>query len=167
MFRSIQLKRTRFFLIAVLFLFCQRAFGQATTTEDPKWTKEQLQNIYSQFLRERGYIPSIDDDGDVRFIREEKTYYIPIREADPEYFSIVLANIWPIESTEEKQKALEACNEITATTKVSKISIVSDSNIIIKGEVYISHPSEATKVFRRILSSMDTIRREFLQTMRK
>ena len=166
MFSSFFLKGLRFLSIILLFLFCQRAFSQ-TKTEDPKWTKEQLQNIYTQFLRERGYLPSIDDDGDVRFIREERTYYIRVRETDPEYFSIVLANIWTIDSAEEKQKVLEACNEITSTTKVSKISIVKDTIVMIQGEVYISHPSEATKVFRRILSSMDTIRNEFIQTMRK
>lgn len=152
--------RSKFVLLFAFFI-CSAlsSFGQ----ED--WTKEQLQAIYMRHLSQEGYVPSIDKDGDVQFKSEGRTYFIPVKETDPGFFAVYLINIYEV-TPENKLQVLEACNKITATTKVSKVQIIEDQRVWITCETYVSHPEEGMKIFSRCLSSISTAYASFRDEMR-
>lgn len=160
-------KAISFGVILLLFsgLFLNAQPNSSSTSSNVQWTKQMLQNLYSNILKEKGYIPTIENSGSLRFMREERSYFLQIRDDDSEYLSVLSGIGWSIDSSEERQKILEVCNEISGTTKVSKVFILED-NVILQGEVFISHPQEAQKIISRLLSSMDTVRNKFLQEMR-
>ncbi len=128
--------------------------------------KATLQKIYLDYLREEGYQPRVDEDGDVQFKREGFTYFISVDEEDPEFFGLMLPNIWEIESDEERLYALFACNEATANTKVAKAQVVGD-NVWISAEVFLEKPEDFRKIIHRAFSSMDSALEKYVSTMRQ
>jgi hypothetical protein len=106
-------------LMLALVVFALMGEPSAQERKAPLYTKEQLQQMYSDYLADEGYRPSIDEDGDVQFKQEGRMYYIGVSEDDPEYFRVVLPNIWRIESEQERIQVLVAADAVTATTKVA------------------------------------------------
>ena len=51
-------------------------------------SKAALQRMYMDYLREEGYMPSIDEDGDILFKVAGDSYYIIIDEDDLQFFQI-------------------------------------------------------------------------------
>lgn len=45
--------------------------------------------VFSEFLREEGYSPKTDDDGDILFKAEGKSYLIIFDDEDEQFFRIV------------------------------------------------------------------------------
>lgn len=144
-------------------LLCGICWG---TVAHAQMSKESLQKIYLDYLSEEGYQPKVDEDGDVQFKREGFTYFISVNEDDPEFFGVMLPNIWEIESDEERLYALFACNEATANTKVAKAQVVGD-NVWISAEVFVEKPEDFSKIMHRAFSSMDSALEKYVDTMKQ
>jgi len=128
--------------------------------------KEALQKMYMDYLEEEGYKPEIDSDGDVQFKSEGKTYFINVLEDDPMYFRVVLANIWPIESEEERQQVLVAVDYSNAKAKVTKSYMVKD-NVWVGIEIFLPKPEDFTAVFSRCMSALNNGTAHFVTRMRE
>jgi hypothetical protein len=110
--------------------------------------------MYQEFLSDEGYKPELDEDGDVRFKREGKTYFINVEASDPECFRVVLANIWPIESEDERKQVMVAMDHCNAQAKVAKAYMVKD-NVWVAIETFIAKPEDFKVIFQRSLSALD------------
>jgi len=128
-------------------------------------TRKQLQNLYSTFLAEKGYEPQVDKDGNVQFKYKDFIYFIRVVESDPQYFEVFLPNIWKV-STDDRTKALEVANELTATTKVSKIVVLFD-NTWLSAELFLKSPEDFKDVFQMAVSAIDTSKNKFIEKMRQ
>lgn len=84
-------------------------------------------DLYMDYLREEGYLPKLDGDGDVQFKYEGMTCCVFSDELDREYFRVVLPNFWPIESEDERARATAAAVAVTAGIKVGKVILVGDN----------------------------------------
>ena len=82
---------------------------------------------YMEFLREEGYVPKFDEDGDVVFKCEGRTYILFAEEKDATYFRLAFPAFWEIESADEEDQAREALNDLNAKMKVMKLFIVRDN----------------------------------------
>jgi hypothetical protein len=142
------------------------AIMPAAAREANKPTKKELQQLYSEYLREEGYKPEIDGDGDVVFKREGRVYFIAVSEKDPEFFRVVLANIWPIESEEERSQVLIAADLSNAKSKVAKVFTVKD-DVWVSVELFLSSPADFKGVFNRSMSGIDYGTNEFVSAMRE
>jgi hypothetical protein len=138
-------------LTLVVIAFATSAFSQKDGKE---LSTEQLQKMYQEFLSDEGYKPEIDEDGDVRFKREGKTYFINVEASDPECFRVVLANIWPIESEDERKQVMVAMDHCNAQAKVAKAYMVKD-NVWVAIETFIAKPEDFKAIFQRSLSALD------------
>jgi hypothetical protein len=139
------------------------ALGQKKAKE---LTEKDLQKMYMEFLTADGYRPEVDSDGDVQFKEEGKTYFIDVSADDQEYFRIVLANIWPIESEEERLRVLQACDYANATAKVCKAYTVRD-NVWVGIEVFVAKPEDFKGVFKRSMSALRNGTMLFVKKMRE
>lgn len=133
-----------------LLSFSSGLMAQEVSEKDKKAT----QKMYTTYLEKEGYKPEIDEDGDVRFKREGKTYFINVDPADPMCFRLVLANIWPIESEEERVKVRVAMDHCNAQAKVAKAYMVRD-NVWVAIETFIPEPEDFEAIFKRSLSALD------------
>ena len=126
--------------------------------ESGTWTKDVLTNMYMQFLREEGYFPSVDGEGDILFKDSGDTYYIIIRDDDFDlqndllffrlYTGVRLGTFSP-------EAALSAANFINMYSKVAKIYISSDErSVAINIELLLPNPQDFKTVLSRALSLM-------------
>ena len=129
-------------------------------------SREEFQRMYSDFLRDEGYKPVVDDDGDVRFKYEGKTYFIQVSENDPQYFRIAFANFWPIENEKELGQAFVAANDSNMKSKVSKVLIIRE-NVWVSLEIFVGHPDDFKQVFSRSMSALNNGVDGFVKKMRE
>jgi hypothetical protein len=147
----------KLFLTACVFLFTTGFMIAQTTSE--------LQQMYLSYLREQGYSPSVDSSGDIVFKVEGGNYYIAIDEAEPTYFRIVYPNFWEIMSESERAQASAAIMSVNRTTKLAKVYIESWDNTYIDADLFLNSPEDFKRHFSRMISTIQTARRKFVQIM--
>ena len=116
-------------------------------------TKQERTEMYRAFLAEEGYAPKVDEDGDIVFKCEGKTYVILVEDKDAEFFRLAYPNFWSIDSEAERAKVAEASLHATTQTKVVKVFPIKD-NTWAAIEMFCSPPEAFKPVFQRSLSAL-------------
>jgi hypothetical protein len=123
-------------------------------------------DIYMEFLAEEGFRPKLDEDGDITFRCEGKTFLIFRSHGDEQLFRLGALWIWPIESEEERQRALVAAAETTAQLKVVKVFPMND-DIWATVELLFEEPGQVRAVFPRALALCQAGVEQFGSKMRE
>lgn len=121
-------------------------------------------DLFLNYLRDEGYVPKLDNDGDVVFKAEGLTLIVFAAEDDEAYFRVVVPNFWNIENEEERDRAIRAANEVTAQMKVGKIQVVND-NVWASVELLLDPIESFAKVFPRCVRILTTSMSEFRDAM--
>jgi hypothetical protein len=122
--------------------------------------------FYVQFLKEEGYFPTIDDDGDVLFKHEGGSYYLLSNEDDARYFALLFPNFWRLESPEEVTKAYKAANDVTRDTKVAKVHVNSKgANVNASVEIYVQDIGDSRHFLTRAVSALQYAVHQFREKM--
>lgn len=129
-------------------------------------TQASLQKMYIDFLTAEGYKPTIDADGDIVFSKGAMTYFIAVRQDDPEYFSIVMPNFWEIESQQEYLQVLVAADSANAKSKVAKVYTLKN-NTWAAVEIFVSKPEDFKVIFPRSLKAINEAIENFVAKMRE
>jgi ribosomal protein L10 len=119
------------------------------------YTKQQLQETYSNHLASEGYRPELTNAGNVRFRREGRTYVLYADENDPTYFRMVMAFASEDKSAQARMRRLEGCNIATAEVKVVKCFLDSDGDPTFSSEMFLIVPGDFKMPFGRLLRAMD------------
>lgn len=106
--------------------------------------------MYFEFLKEEGYVPRYDNDGDIIFKVEGLSYLLFASEDDDEYFRLALPFFWEIESEEERGRVLAAATRVNAEVKVVKVYTV-DDNTWASIELLFGSPEHFKPVFGRAI----------------
>jgi hypothetical protein len=106
--------------------------------------------LYYEFLKEEGYVPHYDSDGDIVFKAEGLSYLLFAAEDDPAYFRLALPFFWEIESPAERQRVLAAAAVVNAEVKVVKLYVVED-HAWASVEMLVDPPENFKLVFPRCL----------------
>lgn len=122
-------------------------------------SKTDLQEMYVEYLRQEGYLPSIDDDGDILFRASGSNYYIIIYEDDPQFFQILLQlNLGSI----SLETALNAANYASRRSKVAKVFISESGRYAsITAELIFYKPEDFKPIFSRALRLISNARENF------
>lgn len=128
-------------------------------------SKAELAAMYLDHLRQEGYTPETDGEGDIHFKQEGFLFYIIIDDKDPAYFHLVLPGIWSLESSQERARALEVCALVASATKVVKLFPVRDS-IWVTAELFLAQPEDFKAVLRRCLRLLPAAAHDFAAKMR-
>lgn len=101
------------------------------------------------YLRTEGYIANIDDDGDISFKSESKSYYISVENYDDG----VYVNLYSIINTEgeNQYKVLKAANKAQHSLKFVRINSVGDSAITINFTHYFDSITQFKTLFPDML----------------
>lgn len=111
------MKRLFFYLLFACITFSVNAQFDATT----QLKKKLIQNKYVDFLTARDYSPEVDEDGDIKFSYNDRTYYITIDMKDENFFRVArLANL-KLSDESEILRAKEICHNVTQDVKVAKV----------------------------------------------
>ncbi len=129
-------------------------------------SKSERVAMYQTYLTAEGYVPKLDDDGDLAFKYEGRLYVVILDDMDDVFVRLVFPNFWPIESAEERGRVVRAAQVATAQTKVAKIFVVED-NVWGSVELFCSPPEVFTNVFRRSMSALQAAVEKFAAKMRE
>ncbi|MGE5559494.1 MAG: hypothetical protein ACM3XN_00350 [Chloroflexota bacterium] len=121
-------------------------------------------DLFTRYLQQEGYMPKIDEDGDVVFKAEGLTYVLFAAEDDEEYFRLAIPNFWSIEDDEERLRVLNAAATVTAQMKVAKVQVIRD-NVWASVEMLIDPIENFSKVFPRALRILQATIREFREAV--
>ena len=121
--------------------------------------------LYFNYLKEEGFLPRVDDDGDVVFKREGGTYFLKADEEDKQYFQLVFPAFWKLEDPGEDKKAREVINELNANLKVMKMFIVRD-DVWASVEMFVEPLESFRPVFGRALRLLANGASKFYAKMR-
>ncbi len=128
-------------------------------------TTEQLsfRSSIVDFLRNEGYMPSIDDDGDIKFKCEGNTMYVQIASNFTEVFNVTLKLIQGITDPENNSQALRAyraANDVNDTKYWVKCCIektdAGSYYLVVTIETLVTKSLEYTKVLQRYINGLNS-----------
>jgi hypothetical protein len=124
-----------------------------------------MTEYYMNFLKGEGFSPKADNDGDVIFKYEGKTYYVSVHSNDAHYFRLMFPNFWEVDSDVEMTKALRVANEINRKVKVATIIIQSNNHVSAVAEMFIENNPQLDQFFMRTLKVLKQSSDDFAQEM--
>lgn len=122
-------------------------------------------HVFSDFLREEGYSPKIDGDGDITFKIEGHVYFVSLDD-DEEFFRIIFPCFWKIESAEERSRVERAALKANADIKVAKVFPVKDNTWAVI-EIFSSSIENTKSVFGKSVRALQAAVSTFLEEMRR
>lgn len=115
-----------------------------------KLEKKIIQDKYIVFLKDKGYSPEVDSDGDIKFTYNERRYYITLDMKDKNFFRLArLANL-KLDSDSDITKAIKICHEITRDVKITKVYWL-NGQLWASSEIILEDPDEYAAIFDRVL----------------
>lgn len=117
-----------------------------------------------QLLKEEGYLPKIDDDGDILFKSEGKTLCIFADRGDPDFVRITLPHFWSVDSEPERELVMKQCCAVNENVKVAKAFVVGDS-VWASIEMFISPVQSIHDVLHRCITVLHLAAAEFSRGM--
>ena len=118
------------------------------------------------YLREEGYCPTIDDDGDIKLKVQGLTMYIRTSDTDDEFLKVWLPFIWSIENDNERAKLHWVANKLNREYKCGKIYLTDDDTHAVC-EIFISDSDvKLGAIVSRCIMILTQMRGELSQLMR-
>lgn len=124
-----------------------------------EYTPEQkaFRNSVMTYLREEGYAPKIDEDGDLAFKKEGSSYYIRFMDGGDISYYVEFHGPGLSLTDANKAVALMACNHVNLNKKCAKAMITSDhKSITFTVELFCESASDFNAVFNRCLNALDS-----------
>lgn len=128
----------------ILFMLCLFVGTQVGYSQEDKLSPEELsyRNSIEQFLKEEGYIPTIDDDDNsLNFKKEGNRYWLTVAGSNPYYIRLHESG-FTMEGTNQKVM-LDACNYANMNKRCAKAFI--DSKSVCFVVEFYSHSIEGFK----------------------
>lgn len=136
------MKRGIYLFLFIIFIVPLSAFSQ-----DEAQIKKDLQESYMSFLREEGFSPTIDSDGDVRFKYEGDSYYFCLT-TDKKFLKILYV-VEDGNKDDFNKLLLSANNTMKEYAKIRIIVYKNDSNCFVNLRVdnYLVENDDYKKIF--------------------
>jgi len=120
----------------------------------------------AEFLRQEGFRPTLDEDGDVAFQYEGLHHCIMIDDEDPDYLLVGCPGFWVTESAGEKLQATLVVSAVNRNVKVAKVYLAED-RVWATAELFAGSPGAYKQVFHHLLAAMRTAMHMFADLMQR
>lgn len=117
-----------------------------------------------QFLKEQGFCPKVDADGDIFFKCQMRTFLFKNHDEDEEYFQLALPGIYDV-TEDNRDVVLEATNRVTSMMKVAK-TIVTNDSVWVLFEILLDSTPEVSDIIPRALAILVGAQEEFYKQIR-
>ncbi len=129
--------------------------------------ESEIKKVFDHLVEE-GYRPEYDSDGDITFKKEGRVYVVLANKDDPIYIQLLFPAFWPIESDDERAKAMAAALHATAATKVAKVFLVGNGkNVSASFEMFCTPAESFRTVMARAIRTLEAATGDFVTEMRK
>lgn len=121
-------------------------------------SQQKLRSEIMAFLKEEGYMPELDSDGEIMFKKEGTKYYIGIDSKDqsPMYLKIYMSFLY--DETYTKAKVKEALSELNLYKGVKTLCF--DKSYSYRAEIYLVDAEHFKYTFYKLMNQIDSMRKE-------
>lgn len=124
--------------------------------------------VILEHMRSEGFRPTKVADETLRMLCEGRSVWIETDRNDSTYYQVFAANIWELESAEEAQWAIEACNHVSSRMKMVKAYVNAErSNVWIEASAMYSSVDEFIPVSVRLVELVRVGVTRFVDKMRE
>lgn len=133
-------------------------WGVLAVSAQSSMTADELRfrNGIEQFLKEEGYVPTIDtEDNSLNFKKEGERFWLTVKDSSPTYIEIHKAG-YSLDG-ENRAYLIEACNKASYETRCAK-AYVTKSSVSFTVEVFCNSVNEFRQIFYRSLNTLDAVK---------
>ena len=144
----------------VLFIICLLLPIALSALSQKKFNDNQLKlrsNI-ELFLREEGYMPIIDSDGDIQFKKEGEKYYVIIDERDTSPFYLCLCKFYKYSENFTRQNIEKNLSELNLKKGVKLVCF--DKNYRYGAEMYLVDAENFKYVFYKLMKQLEALQED-------
>lgn len=142
----------------VFILLFLAAFAMKVGAQDFNSSQLSLRSSIRQFLAEEGFMPEIDSDGDIKFKKEGRIYYVSISSTDssPMYLSLFYDFSYDEDFT---RKEIERnANELNKYKAVKVVCF--ETGYSFRAEIYLTNADAFKYSFYKLMEQLASIRNE-------
>lgn len=150
------MKRIMFFASLLLM-----AYTSAFSEDKLNDAQLKLRSNIEVFLREEGYMPSIDSDGDIAFKKEGDKYWVIIDKRDTSPFYVTLSKYFNYGEKFNRRKIAENLAELNLK-KAVKVLLFDDSYAF-QAEMYLVNAENFRHVFYKLMSQLEALEEEVVK----
>ena len=142
----------RILLLAGLMLaMCASAYAQKSFNDE----QLRLRGNIERFLREDGYMPEIDSDGDIKFKREGSSYYVIIDARDTSPMYLTLCKYYSY--GEKYNRSVMSANLADFNLKKGVKLVLFDDSYSFQAQMYLVNADSFNYVFYKLLKQLDAL----------
>ena len=120
-----------------------------------------LRSNIRQFLVEEGFMPEIDSDGDIKFKKEGKVYYVRISSTDTSPMFVSLSIGFTYGETYNRQNIERNMNELNLYKGVKVVCF--DNSYSFRAEMYLTNADTFRYTFYKLMGQLESIRDELIE----
>lgn len=147
--------------IAVLSVLCFFASSVLMMADDLDEDQLNLRSEIMQFLKEEGFVPSIESDGDIKFKKEGVIYFITVSSTDSSPMYVYVAAYYNYSDRATKRKIEQASIELNKY-KGAKI-FAANNNYKIQAEMFVRNANAFCSVFYKLMKQIGYITEDVLE----
>lgn len=153
------MKKVLFLLLC--FVACNAAFAQKDLTSSQLKLRTEILN----FLKEEGFTPEIDSDGDIKFKRQGGVYFVVISDANTSPMYVALEEYISAPERYSETVLRLASEKLTERYKAIKCNYIASSKTLrLAGEMFLRSSEPFKEVFYKLVSIMDTVEDKIIET---
>lgn len=130
----------------------------AEAQKEFNYEQRRLRDDIVEYLRNEGFGPKVDNDGDVAFKKEGRQYYVQITEKDKSPMYCFISCHFVYGETFTKRAVAQAAVEI-ADNKMVKVVLFDNSYAFIS-DLYLTSSSAFTSIFYKMIGQIDSAMEE-------
>lgn len=119
---------------------------------------------YMEFLREEGYQPKLDPDGDIHFKKEGSDLWLFANEDDEPYFQMILP-LYQVDDDADIGTTVAAAASVTGQMKGAKVFIAPGNWCVASIEQFLASPSDLPVLFDRFLTILFATRQQMAEEL--
>lgn len=141
-------------LFALFFAFlCVGLFAK-----DLNDAQKKVRSGIMYFLKEEGYMPELDSDGDILFKKEGMKYHVAVSDIDTSPMYVVLFHNYRYDDTYTKNKILSVLNEVNLYKAVKLLCF--DAAYSFRAEMYLVDAEQFKYTFYKLMSQLASMEDE-------
>lgn len=144
--------------VFILVMFALALGLDAMAQKDFNYEQRRLRDDIVEFLRNEGFGPQIDQDGDIAFKKEGRQYYVQIFEKDKSPMYCLISSHFVYGNTFTKRAVAQAAVEIN-NNKMVKV-VLFDNTYAYISDLYLTSSSAFTSIFYKMIEQIDSAREE-------
>lgn len=144
----------RLLLLVFLTLVTESVVGKNDFDE----AQLRLRSNIEAFLREEGFMPNIDSDGDIEFKKEGDVYYVMIDERDTSPFYISLCKMYKYSEKFSRERIKGFLPELNLNKAVKVVFY--DNVYSYQAEMYLINAENFKHVFYKLMNQLKLLEEE-------